>query len=143
MVLQFILSFLLIIASFVVSEQHTYMRTKDMGFDKDNVLIVQLRGDMQSNPEAAKNAFANHPNILSATLQYGLPGEAFAGDGIRDRETKKDLSLSMLLVDHDYVKTLGLTLVAGRDFSKDFPSDVNDAFIVSEAAAKMLGHADP
>ena len=142
-VLQFILSFLLIIASFVVSEQHTYMRTKDMGFDKDNVLIVQLRGDMQSNPEAAKNAFANHPNILSATLQYGLPGEAFAGDGIRDRETKKDLSLSMLLVDHDYVKTLGLTLVAGRDFSKDFPSDVNDAFIVSEAAAKMLGHADP
>ncbi len=142
-VLQFILSFLLIIASFVVSEQHTYMRTKDMGFDKDNVLIVGLRGDMQSNSEAVKNAFANHPNILGATLQYGLPGEAFAGDGIRDRVTKKDLSLSMLLVDHDYVKTLGLTLIAGRDFSKDFPSDVNDAFIVSEAAAKMLGHTDP
>jgi putative ABC transport system permease protein len=142
-VLQFILSFFLIIASLVVAEQHTYMRTKDMGFDKDNLIVVELRGDMQKNVEATKYEFSNHPNIISATLGYGLPGEAFAGDGIIDKATNKEWPISMLTVDEDYVKTLGLKLIAGRDFSKEFPSDEKSAFIVSESAAKMLGHSNP
>lgn len=49
----------------------------------------------------------------------------------------------MLTVDHDYIKTLGIELIAGRDFSQDLPSDERNAFILSEAAAKMLGHANP
>jgi putative ABC transport system permease protein len=142
-VFQFILSFFLIIASLIVSEQHTFMRTTDMGFDKNNILIVQLHGEMEKNLETTKHTFSNHPNILSSSLGYGLPGEAFAGDGIKDKATSKDYSISMLTVDHDYIKTLGLELVAGRDFSKDIRSDERSAFILSEAAAKMLGHADP
>lgn len=142
-VLQFMLSFFLIIASLVVSDQHTYMRTKDMGFDKDNVVIIPLRGNMKENLDATKNTFSNHANILSASLGYGLPGEAYAGDVIKDKVMNKDWHISMLTVDHDYVKTLGLELVAGRDFSKEFPSDERDAFIVSETAARMLGHSQP
>lgn len=142
-VLQFILSFFLITASLVVSDQHTYMRTKDMGFDKDNLIVIRLRGNMGNDLEATKNSFLNHPNIISGTLGYGLPGEAFAGDGIKDKVTNKDWSISLLTVDHDYIKTLGMEVIAGRDFSKDFPSDEDHAFILSEAAAKMLGHADP
>lgn len=49
----------------------------------------------------------------------------------------------MLTVDHDYIKTLGLTVIAGRDFSRDFPADEQNAFILSETGAKMLGHTDP
>lgn len=142
-VLQFILSFFLIMASLIVSEQHTFMRTTDMGFDKDNILVVQLRGEMDTNLETTKHTFSNHPNIISSSLGYGLPGEAFAGDGIKDKVTGKDWHINMLTVDHDYIKTLGLELIAGRDFSKDFPSDERRAFILSEAAAKMLGHTNP
>ena len=142
-VFQFILSFFLIIASFVVSEQHTYMRTADMGFEKDNLIVIQLRGDMQRNLEATKQSFSSHPNIIHATLGYGLPGEAFAGDGILDKATGKNWPINMLTVDHDYIKTLGLEIMAGRDFSKSFPTDEKNAFILSETAAKMLGHADP
>jgi putative ABC transport system permease protein len=142
-VFQFMLSFFLIIASLLVSEQHTYMRTKDMGFDKDNLIVLQIRGDMRKNLEAMKNTFANHPNVLNASLGYGLPGEAFAGDGIIDKATNKDLPVSLLPVDQDYIKTLGLHVIAGRDFSKDSPSDEKHAFIVSETAAKQLGHLDP
>jgi putative ABC transport system permease protein len=142
-VFQFILSFFLIIASLIVSEQHTFMRTTDMGFDKNNILVIQLHGEMEKNLETTKHTFSNHPNILSSSLGYGLPGEAFAGDGIKDKATSKDYSISMLTVDHDYIKTLGLELVAGRDFSKDIQSDERSAFILSEAAAKMLGYADP
>lgn len=142
-VFQFILSFFLITAAVIVSDQHTYLRTKDMGFDKDNLVVISLRGEMRTNPEAAKNTFLNHPNVISGTMGYGLPGQAFAGDGIKDKLANKDRSISMLTVDHDYVKTLGLTVIAGRDFSKDFPSDEKNAFILSETGAKLLGHNKP
>ena len=141
-VLQFILSFFLIIAALVVSEQHTFMRTKDMGFDKNNVIALPLRGDMGNNLDATKRLFSDHPNVISATLGYGLPGEAYAGDGVRDKATNKDWHINLLTVDHDYVKTLGLSVIAGRDFSQDYPSDTADAFLINEAAAKMFGYAD-
>jgi putative ABC transport system permease protein len=143
-VLQFILSFFLIVAAITVADQHQYMRSAEMGFDKDNLVVVRLRGDMTKNVESTKQMFANHPGVVSATLGYGLPGEAYAGDGIQDMENHyKEWNINMLTVDHDYIKTLGLELVAGRDFSTAFPSDEKHAFIVSETAAKMLGHADP
>jgi putative ABC transport system permease protein len=142
-VLQFILSFFLITAALVVSDQHRFLRTKDMGFEKDNIIILPLRGDMTKNMESAKSTFSNNSNVLSATLGYGLPGEAFAGDGVKDKATNKDWPISMLTVDHDYIKTLGIKVIAGRDFSKDFPSDEQDAFIISESAAKMFGYTDP
>ena len=142
-VFQFILSFFLIIASFVVSEQHTFMRNADMGFEKENLIVLPLRGDMGLNPETTKHAFGNHPGVVSTSMGYGLPGEAFAGDGIIDKATGKRWHINLLTVDQDYIRTLGLELVAGRDFSRDVPWDTSHAFILSETAAKMLGHADP
>jgi putative ABC transport system permease protein len=142
-VLQFILSFFLITAALVVSDQHSFMRNTDMGFTKDNVIVLPLRGEMSSNLESTKSAFSSHPNILNSSLGYGLPGEAYAGDGLTDLERNKDMSISMLITDFDYVKTLDLKLIAGRDFSKDFPSDSSDAFIVSESGARLLGYQDP
>ncbi|HEY9487791.1 MAG TPA: ABC transporter permease, partial [Chryseosolibacter sp.] len=142
-VFQFIISFFLIIASFIVSEQHSFMRNTDMGFEKENIIVLPLRGDMARNFESTKQSFSSHPNILSATLGYGLPGEAFAGDGIIDKATGKNWHINLLTVDHDYVKTLGLEIISGRDFSKDIPTDEHDAFIISETAARMLGHSDP
>jgi putative ABC transport system permease protein len=142
-VLQFIFSFFLITAALVVSNQYEFMRNKDMGFNKDNIIILSLHGEMQTNLETTKNLFLNHPNIISGSLGYGLPGEAYAGDVLKDLENNKDWSISMLLADHDYVKTLGLKLIAGRDFSKDFPSDELEGYILSESAAKLLGYQDP
>lgn len=141
-VFQFMLSFFLIIASYIVSDQHTYMRTAKMGFDKDNLVIIQLREEMLRDRESAKQRFLNHKNIISGSMGYGLPGEAFAGDGIIDKVNNKEIGISMLTVDHDYIKTLGLEIIEGRDFSKEFPSDEKHAFILSEQAAKLLGHVD-
>lgn len=142
-VLQFILSFFLIIASFVVSDQHQYMRSKDMGFSKDNILVVPLRGNLRTNFETTKHEFSNHPNIISASLQYGLPGQAYAGDVIKDVQNNVQRPISMLVVDHDYPKTLGLKFIAGRDFSHEIVSDTSEAFIVTESAAKLFGYTNP
>jgi len=142
-VLQFILSFVLIIAAFIVTDQHRFLRNKDMGFNMDNVVAVELKGDMQQNLETTKHAFGDHPGIVSSSFQYGLPGEAYAGDSFKDVETGREIPISMLLVDHDYIKTLGLELIAGRAFDKNRPSDLHDAFIVTEEGAKALGYSNP
>jgi putative ABC transport system permease protein len=138
-VLQFILSFTLIIASFVASDQHVFLRTKDLGFSAGNVVVLQLRGSMRANHEAVKTVFSTHPNVLGASLQYGLPGDIYPGDIISDEVTKKPVHTSMLLVDHDYAETLGLKVIAGRDFSPEFPSDQKEGFILSESALKLYG----
>lgn len=141
-IFQFMLSFFLIIASYIISDQHAYMRSADMGFDKDNLIVIHLRGNMNKNPESTKQQFLNHPNMISGSMGYGLPGEAFAGETISDKVTGKNIGISMLTVDHDYVKTLGLEILEGRDFSKAFPSDEKHAFIISEKAAKVLGYTN-
>jgi putative ABC transport system permease protein len=142
-VIQFVLSFFLIIASLTISNQYSFMRTTDMGFDKENLIVLQLRGDMQKNMETTKNTFSDHTNIVSSSLGYGLPGEAFAGDNIVDQKTGKSWNVNLLTIDHDYAKTLGMEFIAGRDFSKDHPSDEHEAYIVSEAAVKLLGYSNP
>ena len=142
-VLQFILSFFLIIASLIVTDQHRFLRSNDMGFNKDNVVTLTLRGTMTENLETTKHAFENNPGVISSSFQYGLPGEAYAGDSFNDVETGKNIPISMLMVDHDYVKTLGLKIIAGRDFDMNRPSDINDAFILSEEGAKALGFTNP
>jgi putative ABC transport system permease protein len=139
-VLQFVLSFFLITASLVVSNQHTYLRTRDMGFNKDNIVVLPLHGTMYNNYEATKNEFENHPNVVSTSMQYGLPGDAFAGETLHDPQNNKDWPVSLLMVDHDYLKTLEIKVLAGRDFSRDYPSDTADAFIITEQTAKMLGY---
>jgi putative ABC transport system permease protein len=142
-VVQFILSFFMITGAFIVSDQLAFLQNKDMGFNKENVIVLPLRGKMYDKLDASKNLFTDHKNIISASLAYGLPGQAFAGDGFRDVENNKEWHVSMLTVDQDYVKTLGLTVIAGRDFSRDFPADEKNAFIMSASGAKMIGYTDP
>jgi putative ABC transport system permease protein len=142
-VLQFILSFVLITASIVVSDQYKFIQTKDLGFDKENLIVISLKGEMSKNFEVTKDAFTGNDHVLAASLGYGLPGEAYAGDGIKDLEINKEWPISMLTVDEDYVKTLGLKLIAGRDFQKGSVYDQHHAFIMSRTGAKMLGHKTP
>jgi putative ABC transport system permease protein len=140
-VVQFILTFFLITGSLVVADQNQYVRNKDLGFNKENLIVIPLHAsDIKAS---SKNEFTNHPNVLSATLGYGLPGDRYAGDGIKDGETKKDVPVTMLLVDHDYLKTLELTIIEGRDFSIQNVSDELNAFIINETAAKTLGFSNP
>jgi putative ABC transport system permease protein len=142
-VLQFVLSFFLIVASLTVYQQYNFMRDTDMGFNKNNIVVLKLRSGMSERLETTKQIFSNHPNILSASLGYGLPGEAYAGETIMDKATSKNFGVSMLFADHDYMKTLGLELLAGRGFHADSPSDESQAFVLSETAAKMLGYNTP
>jgi putative ABC transport system permease protein len=144
-VVQFALSALLIVSTLIVFRQTKYLNNKDLGFSKEQVLHFQIQGDIAQKLETFKSELRQSPNILSVTSGYGLPGDQYAGDGIAlpGKDGDKDYSANVFIGDHDYVKTLGLRIIAGRDFSKDMATDVKEAFIINETAVKELGFGTP
>jgi putative ABC transport system permease protein len=144
-VVQFALSALLIVSTLIVFRQTKYLNNKDLGFNKEQVLHFQIQGDIAQKLETFKSELKQSPNILSVTSGYGLPGDQYAGDGIAlpGKDGDKDYSANVFIGDHDYVKTLGLRIIAGRDFSKDMATDVKEAFIINETAVKELGFGTP
>jgi putative ABC transport system permease protein len=144
-VLQFTLSAMLIISTLIVYQQINYLHKKDLGFDKEQVIYFSALDTVGNNADAFKTELLRSPGVVSATAGYGLPGDAFAGDGIRipGKFDNKTIGTSLFVVDYDYIRTLGLHLVAGRDFAKDHPTDAESAFIINETAIKEFGFDTP
>ena len=145
-VTQFALSVLLIISAIVVFNQVNYLHNKDLGFNKEQIMFFPMRGDnMFNNTEAFKNELLKAPGVSSVSIGYGFPGDAVAGDEIIVPRNGKQTSHSatQLTVDFDYVKTLGVQIVAGRDFSKDMGTDKDHAWLINETAVKQLGFGTP
>lgn len=147
-VIQFSLSVLLIVSTIIVFRQTKYLNNKDLGFNKEQVVYFQVRDSLASNPktlETFKSELKTSPNILAVTSGYGLPGDMFAGDGITlpTKEGEKEHAANVFIGDADYVKTLGLRIIAGRDFSRDMATDSKEAFIINETAVKEWGLGTP
>lgn len=143
---QFALSVLLIISALIVFNQTNYLHNKDLGFDKDQIMFFPMRGDnMFKNADAFKNDLQQIAGVSSVSIGYGFPGDAVAGDDIIVPRNGENVSQSatQLMVDYDYIKTLGIKIIAGRDFSKAMSSDKDHAWIISETAVKSLGFGSP
>lgn len=136
-VLQFMFSFFLIMGSLVVISQNDMLRNKDLGFHKEQLVSIELHST--KNYETTKQEFLKDPNVLSATVGFGLPGDIVAGDGVVDPRTGKNWPANLFIVDHDYIRTLDMHLAAGRDFSRDIVTDSTEHFIINETAARTYG----
>lgn len=145
-VVQFALSIFLIICAFVVYRQVSYLHNKDLGFDRDQIMFFQMRGEgMFNNYETFKNELRQVPGIRNVSIGYGFPGDATAGDGIivpRDGEQVHH-GVTHLMVDYDYINTLDVKVLAGRPFSKAYKTDADHAFMINETAVRELGYGTP
>jgi putative ABC transport system permease protein len=144
-VVQFALSVLLIICTVIVYRQTKFFNDKDLGFDKEQILEFQARGKVAGNLQTFITELKRSPNVVSVTSGYGLPGDKYAGDGVTipGENGDQERSAVVLVGDHDYVKTLGLRIIAGRDFSREMSTDVNEAFIINETAVREFGFGTP
>ena len=142
-VLQFMFSFFLIIGSMIVLSQNDLLQNKDMGFSKEQLVMIPLRDNQVKHYETTKNEFSNHPNVISATIGFGIPGDIIAGDGVIDPVTHKSLPANMFCIDFDYIKTMQMKIIEGRDFSRSFTTDENQGFIINETAVKTFGFGTP
>jgi len=146
-VFQFIISVVLIIASVVISNQMKYLRSTDLGFAKDQQIVIPLRSTVAKNIYASlKNDIKADPQVqnVGATLYY--PGIVNPSDMGLYKEGKtvndaKDVHTNW--VDESLLQTLGIKAIAGRLFSKDFPSDTSQRIILNEEAIKQIGFKSP
>lgn len=144
-VLQFILSMLLIVGTVVVYWQLNYVQTKNLGYERENLLYVPLEGELATSYEAFKQALLQMPGIESVTqLQnplLGLGNSSTGGISWPGKAPNDHLEFKIQATGYDLVKTLKLS-VRGRDFSPAFGTDSTN-YLINEAAASRLGYADP
>lgn len=150
-IFQFSIAIFLLATTFIVLKQMNYIQNKNLGYDRSHVLVLPVDSKTHGVYEQLKNVFKANPNVLSVTGSYEDPTSVGWGDGIHaeDGTGPKDLSLNATPVDLDYLQTMGMALVAGRDFvPADFAvaenttvpgSQHQTAYILNEKAVKDLG----
>jgi len=149
-VTQFAISVFLIIYTLVMLQQMRYLQTKDLGYDKDHVVVLPIGGDMLERFEQLKDAFQQVPGVRSVTASYDTPENVGWGDDVSavDEKGTHKIAIKALPVDLDFTRTLKMKLLAGRDFRpSDFAlmdtlhqnADFHQAYIINEALAGKLG----
>ena len=144
-VVQFSISMIMIICTWVVYNQLSYLRNKDLGFDKNYVLSLPVNADrdVRSKILAFKNEMRKNPQVLSVSTSDAVPGQ---GIGLRllEVETKKgfiDQGVNVYRADEDFFKTLGMKIVKGRNFYG--MADTLHSIIVNENMVKFFGWDNP
>lgn len=143
-VAQFAISTALIIATIVVYNQMNFMRNQDLGFNKDQLLVVNTNGD--SARHAFKQAITELPGVQSAGMASSVPGGGNMGAYSQIQNAKGDMqiaNLDLYFVDFDYIPQFKIKMLAGRPFSRDFMTDTTHAMVINEAAMKMFGYSSP
>ncbi|MBE7170629.1 MAG: ABC transporter permease [Williamsia sp.] len=149
-VAQFGISVFLIIYTVIILQQLHYLQTKNLGYDKDHVVVLPIGGKMMESFQSLKEAFAQVPGVEGITASYETPEFVEWGDGITamDEKGKHDVSLNAMPVDLDFIRTMKMQLVAGRDFQEaDFAlmdtsnksANYHLPYIINETLAKTIG----
>lgn len=148
-VTQFTISCLLTCCTIFAIQQIDYLRTRPLGFEKEQVISIPV-GNRYSGRQLlqrVRNKLTNDPSIVSITGSGVNLGRGKDGSVSRSMlgftYKEKNITTDWLLVDYDYLKTLNINLLAGREFSPAYPSDSLDRVIITESMAKLLGEKNP
>ncbi len=145
-VFQFGISVALIVSTLVIQGQLNYLQSKNLGFNKEQVLIIKTQGKLGQQQAPLKTALIQNASIESVSMTYsapGIPGAISFFDAIEDVEQTSNIFLEHFQGDHDLVETLGMEIVAGRNLSEEFTTDLNDAVLINETAASEFGWKEP
>jgi putative ABC transport system permease protein len=146
-VFQFVISIGLIVASVVIANQMKYLRTKDLGFAKDQQIILPLRSSAAKTSSVAfRNSVAGIPGITSAGASYYYPGTPNPTDWLLYKEGESKTNAKQVyinFVDDKFLQTLNIQPVAGRLFTYNIASDSANGIIINEEAVKKYGFASP
>jgi putative ABC transport system permease protein len=145
-IIQMIISIGVIICTLLIDRQINYVRKKDLGINKENLLILPLRDTLVTNHfSTLKEKLLLNPAIESVSTAYSLPAGEM-GNNLYRAETENGMeenNFSSLWASYDFIKTLGIKLFTGRDFNRDIQSDFRSAFIINETLAKKMRWDEP
>jgi len=144
-IFQFTMSVVLIIATILVSRQIDFIRSQNLGYEKANLVYSPLEGDLGKQYHAFRNEALALPGIEAITHINKQPVNIYGSSAAVywiNKDTTQNIFFTNLSVGYDYLKTMKIKLVAGREFSHDYPSDTS-AYILNETAARVTGYKDP
>ena len=144
-IFQFVLSVVLIICTIVVSKQISFIQAKNLGYDRENLIYVSMEGELINKYKIFKDEGMKMPGILSITRIAHNPTNLSSSTSSISWEGKApdaEIPFVQTAVGYDFTPTMKLRLLDGRDFSREFATD-SVAYLVNEAAAKMLGYDQP
>lgn len=143
-VFQFAVSTALIVATLVVYQQLNYMQNKNLGYSKEQVLVINDTRLLRENETIYRNELIKDSRVINASISGQMPGEknmhgtqAFAKDETGTNPST-EIHIDIFRIDYDYFATLGIEMAKGRNFSRDFPSD-SAAIVINESAAFAFG----
>ena len=144
-VFQFALSILLIIGTLVVSQQMKYILNKNLGLDKENLVFVNMQGDLFRRHDVYKAELLKIPEVKNVTFTSGNPISYGRSTGSANWEGKNPddvVEINVLHVDTDFFETMGMEIIAGRGFSKELATDSSN-YVINEVTADIMGFEDP
>jgi putative ABC transport system permease protein len=145
-VIQFTISVAMIVSTLVVFKQLNYLKTKDLGYDMDNIISLEFSNrEMIEKYPVLKQALLNNSDVLNVSSTNTVIGNG-SGKVIFNVETDEGMQqrgINFAVVDHDFVETLGITMLEGRDFQEDMPSDTMRGVVINETMAKRLNWDKP
>ena len=138
-VFQFAISISLIICSISVHRQLTYFHTADLGFQKENLMVINYAEKLGDNLEPYLNELRSYPAVENTGLAFQIPGRgAFEDFFYAPGKENEEVSMSAIKIDEHFIPSMGMDMIMGRNFSEEYQDDVNNV-ILNEAAMLQFG----
>ncbi len=140
-VTQFTLSILLIIGTMIMYKQMTFIQNKKLGYDKEHIIYLPLRGKTRNSYQVLKENLKSEPDILNVSASMSWPASFGSNTGGNDWEGKdpdQTVLVSINSVDFDYVETMKIEMIEGRSFSKSFATDTSSAILINQELKRIM-----
>jgi len=142
LIFQNLVSITLICCTLIANRQFQFMNTTDLGFDKNNVLILKINSQLRERMDLFKENLLSHPEVISVSYSSRIPGNYWGSWCCVNIEGKENKYFNNY-VDPDYLKTLGIIIKDGRNFSSENPADLKATYLINETAIKFYNLKNP
>ena len=140
---QFIVSVVLIICTFIIYNQLDFIRNKDLGYRSENVIVIPLVNESaKAKFQLLKDEFKRLPGVIHATASSQVPGNGFTRNGYLPQDASDYMMFNALDIDPDFLSTLSIQVIEGRNFSPGSASDSN-AYLINQALVEKMGWTEP
>ena len=142
-IFQFALSIGIIISTMVVHKQMRYIQSQNLGYDKEQILVIPLNKDLRQNYEGFRNELLKYPGIENISTSSYVPTRGSAHLNFRFEGNEENLSQVIYCIDKEFVSTYGLELLAGKNIQHQISKDGTPEFLVSELTIQEAGYSSP
>ncbi len=143
-VIQFSITIILLISTFIVASQLKYIRNKDLGYNKENLLVIENTGDLGEQSETFREQLLHLPGVINASRSWTFPGDTYYGTSyqLQGDSLERLLNFEIIEGDYDFIPTTDIKILKGRNFSRDYTTD-NMAVLINESAVKYMNLSEP